>query len=55
MDKRLKEAIEHCKDVASSDDTCKECADEHYQLMNWLLELNELREFKTRVMDAIFK
>lgn len=54
-DKRLKEAIDHCKEVASDSETCEGCRDDHYQLMNWRLELNELRKFKSRMIDAIFE
>lgn len=40
----LDEAIQHCLDVAESE--CSECAKEHRQLYNWLVELRELRKEK---------
>lgn len=52
---RLDEAIEHCKEVASNKETCRDCANEHFQLMNWLIELKKLREFKSEIMGVIFK
>ena len=39
----LKEAIEHCKDVALSC-TNKECALEHFQLLKWLQEYSNMLE-----------
>ncbi len=40
----LDEAIEHCKEVATS--RCDQCAKEHYELMKLLIELKELRKAK---------
>lgn len=39
----LEEAIKHCKDVALSC-TNKECALEHFQLLKWLQEYNNMLE-----------
>ena len=39
----LKEAIEHCKDVALSC-TNKECALDHFQLLKWLQEYSNMLE-----------
>lgn len=36
----LDEAIEHCREKSQG---YSECAIEHYQLMNWLIELKEKR------------
>lgn len=51
----LDESIKHCKDIASNKEICKECSDEHYQLMNWLIELKNLRKFKEEIIGVIFK
>ena len=43
----LDDAIIHCQEVAdgfTSQGRCKECADEHRQLANWLIELKLYRE-----------
>ena len=37
----LDEAIEHCREKSHG---CSECANEHYQLLEWLLELKKYRE-----------
>jgi hypothetical protein len=42
MKMTLDEAIEHCLEAAKTI-TCKECADEHQQLADWLIELKELK------------
>lgn len=54
----LDEAIEHARDKANEQNyyasfergkhiqSCKKCAEEHEQLVSWLEELKELREFK---------
>lgn len=39
----LDEAIEHCEDVFKTEE-CKDCANEHLQLANWLKELKQVRE-----------
>jgi hypothetical protein len=39
----LDEAIEHCIEVFESE-ACEECAMEHLQLANWLIELKEYKE-----------
>lgn len=38
----INEAIEHCKDIADNE-KCEECALEHKQLAEWLIELKNLR------------
>ena len=56
----LDEAIKHVREVAEENreeamnaffppyaDECESCAEEHEQLVSWLEELKELREFKT--------
>jgi hypothetical protein len=43
----IDEAIKHCKEVANgitAQGECKECAEEHKQLAQWLGELKQLRE-----------
>lgn len=43
----LDEAIKHCKEVANGitdQGECKECAEEHKQLAQWLGELKQLKE-----------
>ena len=42
----IKEAIKHAEEVA--DNNCSDCADEHRQLADWLLELVKLREEKRK-------
>ena len=39
----IDEAIEHCNEVASRENTCESCASDHIQLGQWLTELKELR------------
>lgn len=41
----LDEAIKHCNEVAEtiSESGCDECAKEHKQFAEWLIELKELR------------
>lgn len=43
----LDEAIKHCEEVANgmtAQGECKECAEEHKQLAQWLGELKQLKE-----------
>ena len=42
----LDEAIKHCNEVAKaiSASGCEECAKEHKQLANWLIELKAYRQ-----------
>ena len=43
----LDEAIAHCEDVANGlteQGKCKECAEDHRQLAEWLKELKEYRK-----------
>lgn len=45
----IDEAIQHCEEVANgmtAQGDCKECAEEHRQLAEWLKELKHLREVK---------
>lgn len=45
----LDDAILHCKEIIENNQTCKECKDEHQQLLEWLLELKAYRQlFNTR-------
>lgn len=46
----LEEAINHCNEVANSE--CSECAREHRQLGEWLVELRSYREFNE---DIVFE
>jgi hypothetical protein len=39
----LDEAIRHCLETASTNETCKECREEHMQLAEWLTELKVRR------------
>lgn len=47
----IDEAIVHCREVINNND-CKECIEQHVQLIVWLEELKELREFKNKVARA---
>lgn len=41
----LDEAIEHLKyAIKNNNFGCEECKQEHIQLLNWLIELKELKE-----------
>lgn len=42
----LDEAISHCDDVISEQESCNKigCMNEHIQLRDWLIELKEYRE-----------
>ena len=51
----IEEAIKHCREVASNQNTCKECSNEHLQLLEWLVELQQLREFRKEIVQAVFK
>ena len=42
----LDEAIIHCKEVIENKNTCKECIDDHIQLLEWLEELKKYRQKK---------
>ena len=39
----LQEAIYHCLERATAD--CSDCAKEHEQLANWLIELRDIKKF----------
>jgi hypothetical protein len=44
----LEESIEHLRDIINDPNhvwSCESCKQEHQQLLNWLLELEELRKF----------
>lgn len=43
----LQEAIQHCLDKAQG---CDECASEHRQLAEWLIELLEYRQGYTDIL-----
>ena len=46
----VEEAIEHCEEVAAREEGrggCRECAEEHRQLAEWLRELRALRARQT--------
>ena len=43
----LQEAIQHCLEKAQG---CNECAEEHRQLADWLIELLEYRQFHNGVL-----
>ena len=49
----LDEAIKHCKEKASGE--CSECAKEHYQLMEWLVDYKRLRKMEKEIISVIFK
>lgn len=40
----IDEAIKHCEEVANRHGGCKECADEHRQLAEWLDKLQKITE-----------
>jgi hypothetical protein len=39
----INEAIKHSLEIASDENTCKECKDQHKQLAVWLEELKNAR------------
>jgi hypothetical protein len=43
----LQEAIDHCFEVAEAEG-CSDCAQEHLQLAEWLLELKEFRRLQVK-------
>lgn len=49
----LDEAIEHCDEVASNNETCEECSSDHKQLKSWLIELKSLRTYYDKAMEII--
>ena len=61
----LDEAIKHAEEVAEENEknaksinniykkSCLECADEHRQLAEWLMELNKLRDFANFVAESV--
>ena len=42
----INDAILHCKEIIENNSTCEECKDEHKQLLEWLIELREIKESK---------
>ncbi|MGL5649377.1 MAG: hypothetical protein ACRDDY_16165 [Clostridium sp.] len=53
-DRQLIRAIEHFKKMASNSPDDKE-RESSYELLNYLLELKDLREFKKELINVIFK
>lgn len=49
----IDEAIKHCKEIASSE--CSECAKEHYQLMEWLIDYKRLKQMEVDILNIMFK
>ena len=49
----LDEAIRHCLETASNNETCKECREEHLQLVEWLTELKVRRQIQPPLMYSI--
>lgn len=50
----IEEAIQHCEGVAdgkTEQGKCPECAADHRQLAEWLLELVALRTWQSRPLD----
>ena len=45
---RLEEAIQHCKDIVLENKECIGCIQEHRQLFEWLVELQEYRMEKDK-------
>ena len=48
----LDEAILHCAEIISSGNECKDCVNEHIQLIGWLAELKLRRENKWEDSNA---
>ncbi|MGL6184727.1 MAG: hypothetical protein ACRC1T_05045 [Clostridium chrysemydis] len=52
----LNEAIWHCRNKTIELAECnKNCSDEHFQLMNWLIELRDLKQERTELADYLIK
>lgn len=49
----IDEAIKHCKDIIKRNNDCKECIEQHAELLTWLEELKELRKFKTSILKVV--
>ncbi|MGM8331709.1 hypothetical protein [Clostridium perfringens] len=50
----LNEAIQHCKEKVIELSECnKNCSDEHYQLMNWLISLKRLSKQRDNVIEYL--
>lgn len=44
----IDDAIKHCKDIINNDNYCASCVNYHVELLAFLEELKELREFKEK-------
>lgn len=53
---KIEEAVEHCYNVAVSDNgNCEECKRDHLQLAEWLKELIAIRAFfRANNMEVVF-
>ncbi|KZL88695.1 hypothetical protein [Clostridium magnum] len=49
----LNEAIDHCREIIRKSNSCDECINQHAQLLLWLEELKNLREFKRKIVEAV--
>lgn len=50
----LSEAIKHCREKAIEQRECnKNCSMEHYQLMNWLIELKNFKEEEKKKINFL--
>lgn len=50
----LNEAIQHCKEKVIELSECnKNCSDEHYQLMNWLISLKSLLKQRDNIIEYL--
>ena len=51
----LDEAIKHCEEVAEQNEeqSCKECANEHRQLAEWLRELEAYRKAENEIEQEL--
>lgn len=49
----LEEAIKHCDEVASNNETCEECVADHEQLKTWLIDLKSLRTYYDKALDTL--
>ena len=50
----LDEAILHCKEIIENNSVCKDCINDHIQLLDWLVELKAYRElFKSNNLNNI--
>lgn len=47
----ITDAVSHCKEIISSEDTCEKCKIEHKQLMKWLKELEQYRSVVNNALE----